>query len=363
MFVDIKTNENPDNLVVFGEFQEEKVAPTIRVGDVVSLHEMETTKQRSREEPGKVWYRGMQYKYGDNKRDLTFAFNCNRKGWNYGWVSNKHTCDEKHVLRVFTFIQEGPNIRCVSTCSSPSFTVFCRRRQRARVVDLPPQFASEMHLQLRKDEKASNKTKKMKPTVKKSVEPVAVVQDAPDATVSMLWRVMAALAQVKGKSNTTSPSKPPAVIRSHSLDMGGASLVGADEIDEFSTNIMDLLDTVFEQDIDFFLADDQQQVVLRDLDTKNEIMLSLANHLISETQFSSAVSKMFRLRQGKVQLCTYNYIHINHTRPLTNKPTSSPRGKGEVKVLWYTQEATRHLFGGLQPGSEGIGRVTTTYRL
>eukprot|EP00924_Labyrinthula_sp_SR-Ha-C_P007917 snap_masked-scaffold_41-processed-gene-0.11-mRNA-1 protein AED:0.47 eAED:0.47 QI:0/0/0/0.5/1/1/2/0/823 len=79
--------------------------------------------------------------------DGIVSFNRTKKGWHYGWVANKHTCDFKHKFRAYAFeVCEGKKkfLKCVSVVDSPSFTIFCRRRQRELVPNLPENIKKQM---------------------------------------------------------------------------------------------------------------------------------------------------------------------------------------------------------------------------
>jgi len=75
-------------------------------------------------------------------------FNKNRRGWHYGWMANKHTCDSTHALRVYVYVDVGHgNFRFLSHSDSPAFTIFCRRRQRHNLDRLPAQLKAQLDLQ------------------------------------------------------------------------------------------------------------------------------------------------------------------------------------------------------------------------
>ncbi|CAK9095395.1 Uncharacterized protein SCF082_LOCUS44810, partial [Durusdinium trenchii] len=63
-------------------------------------------------------------------QDTVFMqFNRRKRGWNYSWAANKHTCDARHVLFVYVMVPHGKGkLRCVSVHASPEFQVFCRKR-------------------------------------------------------------------------------------------------------------------------------------------------------------------------------------------------------------------------------------------
>lgn len=97
------------------------------------------------------------------------AFNVELKGWHYGYVSNKHSCNSKHCLEVVVFnvaehlnkLQENMQtdigetneevlaslslealanmtIQCEAVFRSTSFQLFCRRRRRFQLEPTAP---------------------------------------------------------------------------------------------------------------------------------------------------------------------------------------------------------------------------------
>lgn len=65
-----------------------------------------------------------------------FEFNKERRGWHYGWASNKHTCNSEHFLQCF--VVDKTESTCKATCESPYFMLFCRRRRRFTMVPSAP---------------------------------------------------------------------------------------------------------------------------------------------------------------------------------------------------------------------------------
>lgn len=65
-----------------------------------------------------------------------FEFNKERRGWHYGWASNKHTCNSEHCLQCYVLEETAePNVFILrAICQSPSFMLFCRRRRRFAMV-------------------------------------------------------------------------------------------------------------------------------------------------------------------------------------------------------------------------------------
>lgn len=65
---------------------------------------------------------------------VCFEFNKKRKGWHYGWSSNKHSCNTEHCFRVYALEQVGiETFSVVGIVSSPPFVLYCRRRRRFHI--------------------------------------------------------------------------------------------------------------------------------------------------------------------------------------------------------------------------------------
>ncbi|KDO27876.1 hypothetical protein SPRG_07148 [Saprolegnia parasitica CBS 223.65] len=67
-----------------------------------------------------------------------YSLNSRKRGWHYGWTSNRHMADTKHVLCVYVFERnKATRDCCFWTCVgvgwSPPFQLYCRRRAKARV--------------------------------------------------------------------------------------------------------------------------------------------------------------------------------------------------------------------------------------
>eukprot|EP00924_Labyrinthula_sp_SR-Ha-C_P013001 augustus_masked-scaffold_12-processed-gene-6.49-mRNA-1 protein AED:0.45 eAED:0.45 QI:0/-1/0/1/-1/1/1/0/518 len=67
----------------------------------------------------------------EESNTLHFEVNKARRGWHYGWQSNKHTCDTKHSFVVYLLEETSRDMfRVVSVLESSKFLLFCRRRRR-----------------------------------------------------------------------------------------------------------------------------------------------------------------------------------------------------------------------------------------
>lgn len=90
------SNAGREKLYSWAEFHkaedEKKGASGLEVGEVVSAQEVRN-RVRTKKQPFRPWYAGEPL-YGENSRvaeSVVFEYNKSRKGWNYGWVANKHT--------------------------------------------------------------------------------------------------------------------------------------------------------------------------------------------------------------------------------------------------------------------------------
>ncbi|OQS05112.1 hypothetical protein THRCLA_02707 [Thraustotheca clavata] len=60
---------------------------------------------------------------------VLYCFNASKKGWHYGFVSNKHVSEMHHVLMVYLMhILNDGQLQCVDTLKSNVFSIYCRRR-------------------------------------------------------------------------------------------------------------------------------------------------------------------------------------------------------------------------------------------
>jgi len=104
----------------------------VNVGDVVT-REFMASQDRSKAEPTKPWVEGDLVLERSSTHVSVFEFNKDRKGWHYGWASNKHTCNAKHCLLTYVFERnpkKSNEFTCINSIRSPSFMLYCRRRRR-----------------------------------------------------------------------------------------------------------------------------------------------------------------------------------------------------------------------------------------
>lgn len=128
------------DLVVIGEFApaDETEAPTtaLRVGQTVDLAGFASLVRDDRN-PKRPWLSGVVVEpargsSGAAATDRTvFEFNSDKKGYHYGWASNKHSCNAAHVLQAYVLERQSTQHHVVAhVARSPAFMIFCRRRRR-----------------------------------------------------------------------------------------------------------------------------------------------------------------------------------------------------------------------------------------
>ncbi|OQR83871.1 hypothetical protein ACHHYP_14184 [Achlya hypogyna] len=79
------------------------------------------------------WYTG-DVLQGSHDVGYIYSINTFKRGWHYGWTSNRHTANTKHVLCVYAFElnQATGRWHCICVAPSPSFLLYCRRRAKMR---------------------------------------------------------------------------------------------------------------------------------------------------------------------------------------------------------------------------------------
>ncbi|KDO24034.1 hypothetical protein SPRG_10822 [Saprolegnia parasitica CBS 223.65] len=76
--------------------------------------------------------------FAGHSMQTSYYFNPAKKGWHYGWMSNKHTSDREHVLCVHVLEEVSETFgQCVDSLASPPFTVHCRRRSKTESPVVP----------------------------------------------------------------------------------------------------------------------------------------------------------------------------------------------------------------------------------
>ncbi|KDO27877.1 hypothetical protein SPRG_07149 [Saprolegnia parasitica CBS 223.65] len=79
------------------------------------------------------WYTG-DVLQGSHDVGYIYSINTFKRGWHYGWTSNRHTANTQHVLCVYAFELNPATGRwhCICVAPSPTFMLYCRRRAKMR---------------------------------------------------------------------------------------------------------------------------------------------------------------------------------------------------------------------------------------
>lgn len=137
VYIRLKTLEG-DNLLCYAEFLKSDEPKPISIGHSIPIADAEEFS-RSKEEPLKPWIKGAFSQVANGV--TVFEFNREKRGWHYGWASNKHTCNSSHILVAWIFERghSNPNMLiCRGFVESPPFMLFCRRRRRFTLVPSAP---------------------------------------------------------------------------------------------------------------------------------------------------------------------------------------------------------------------------------
>ncbi|OQR93866.1 histidyl-tRNA synthase [Thraustotheca clavata] len=129
--VAVRLEQKDKKVLLFAEFVprfKDLPQATMTIGERYTL---ELLKEKSNKERDPL----VPYFAGHNMQ-TAYYFNPSKKGWHYGWMSNKHTSDREHVLIVHLLEEiDDTYAVCIDSLASPPFTVHCRRRSK---VDSPP---------------------------------------------------------------------------------------------------------------------------------------------------------------------------------------------------------------------------------
>ncbi|CAK8995858.1 Uncharacterized protein SCF082_LOCUS4541 [Durusdinium trenchii] len=130
-----KQGHQDQKLLAYGRFDTAKgtfsdVVPGSRI-NIGAILEQERKRGRALA----PWYPSKAKTATENEID--FEFNSESQGWHYDWVATKYTCDTLHVFKVFLFRETSRKdvLECIGVFNSPSFQIYCRRRQRFRKMD------------------------------------------------------------------------------------------------------------------------------------------------------------------------------------------------------------------------------------
>jgi hypothetical protein len=184
VYIRLKTLEG-DNLLCYAEFLKSDEPKPISIGHSIPLPKAEDFS-RSKEEPLKPWIKGAFSQVANGV--TVFEFNREKRGWHYGWASNKHTCNSSHVLVAWIFEKSNSNpnmLTCRGFVESPPFMLFCRRRRRFTLVPSAPIAEPRKSKSALKaddeededdldDDDDEEEEEEVKPTKKRSAQPAVV---------------------------------------------------------------------------------------------------------------------------------------------------------------------------------------------
>ena len=138
-------SDSPRKLFAFATFVEVSSPCMFSFDQSVPLAYMQA-QSRTKEQPMLPWipsqvvkndydsaWNSMMMKGSSNSsatETTLFEFNRERRGWHYGWTSNKHMCNVNHAFEVSIFELNDTVLTCKLVARSPEFILFCRRRKR-----------------------------------------------------------------------------------------------------------------------------------------------------------------------------------------------------------------------------------------
>ncbi|EQC42835.1 hypothetical protein SDRG_00554 [Saprolegnia diclina VS20] len=102
------------------------------------LRDIKTTEQLTRLASKNAASAHAPWYVADMVSPGAYSLNSRKRGWHYGWTSNRHMADTSHVLSVYVFERnKATRDCCFWTCVgvgwSPPFQLYCRRRAKARM--------------------------------------------------------------------------------------------------------------------------------------------------------------------------------------------------------------------------------------
>ena len=145
--IQVKIAENEANLdtidwnrsVCVGEFTQMDAANRFAIGECIPAKTLYKLK-RSPEMPALPLVFGERWTASKDSKPVSFEFNRKRKGWHYGWSSNKHSCNTEHCFRVYVLQEINAAVfRVLDSVSSTPFVLFCRRRRRFHMEPSAPE--------------------------------------------------------------------------------------------------------------------------------------------------------------------------------------------------------------------------------
>lgn len=187
---------SPEKLRCFVEFEEDFVDP-YKYPNIVDLEFLQS-KLRTKVNPTNPSIEGT-LRLGMSANTIVFEFNQERRGWHYGWVSNKHVCETKHRLVCRLYEEIAPNtFKLLSSCMSPEFVLFCRRRRRYQIEPTAKVISS-----------SSTKRRKSKGVqdaeLATTVMRIETARDESDATLALLSLVSSTGSSSASSSASSSP--------------------------------------------------------------------------------------------------------------------------------------------------------------
>jgi len=125
-------------LYVWAEFlSAEQYSKSSKLGQRLLWEEIESKFARTRANPFHPWYTGEISKSVEEKSIrssgcIKFDIKSNKGGWNYTFVSNKHSSNKPHCMAVYVFVKCGYEYECIGVHKSPEFTIYCRTKPKFR---------------------------------------------------------------------------------------------------------------------------------------------------------------------------------------------------------------------------------------
>lgn len=142
----LSPTDSVSDYMFYGEFVKADSTTNAEYSSI-KLHQA-IAKERTKKDPFNPWYKGDVTDTSSIPNIAVVEFNRQKKGWHYGWVSNKHSCDLEHLFRAYVFkkVSNDETFDLLMSVNSPTFTLFCRRRQRDLVPNLPQQLRKQVKL-------------------------------------------------------------------------------------------------------------------------------------------------------------------------------------------------------------------------
>ncbi|OQR92562.1 hypothetical protein THRCLA_08671 [Thraustotheca clavata] len=129
-----------NTIAVFAEFcpfVNNKPQGNANLHDVFTTEKIQALSNKDRDVHA-PWYTG-DVLQGSHEVGYIYSINTFKRGWHYGWTSNRHTANTQHVLCVYAFElnQITGRWHCICVSPSPPFLLYCRRRAKMRKSSIP----------------------------------------------------------------------------------------------------------------------------------------------------------------------------------------------------------------------------------